>query len=1087
MNLTNKAFKTALKNFWEGTIKGAPKRIGQALGESSADVALKKSLTITDPEKVGQIAGSSQQISKALGTGEYSPRERWIAERSTRALTETEIRRGEAAFEDFDMRYLDPAITRLFNDKFPSPDERRQELSWLKDTIKSSFNDPQFPVDTTEVVKLLDENRYNEVREAVKNLYIEKSLKKRDAEITGILDQVFVDPEVVKNIINKNKEARFKSIFDPSKDGATKFETAKNQYIKQKTKKMPEQEQKSFIESVNKEYAVPENLETATADELKKYVDFYNRIVPDKEKIHYNTRDIITDKAVIFSKAQEELGEFGTPLAAKELTKNGALKLMEAGGGLTTNMAKAYSWFKGVEDATANSIGRAIEYMGQLPKFGTRNNELLTSAGIALNAWKRNGMTEEKQLALQNSIRSYMENLTKEGSLTMIDYNGRNLTANVDLMQRLGLQADDVEFANKIINAFRLSKKHMDYVNKGLYEQARDLNHIFADIDGLNLEDVSMLNRNHPTFGFVQDYFPIVPNQSYKEYLMKLQASQDPTAIGHIARQQLDLIKSRKDDLSFFLHMRRLDRDSTLKDTPSYRLKPSEEILTHAKAVDRFYKSKGYEYFDQIEFSHSLYNVLNNYGREEADARNLVIKKMRDQYDFDMNPKPMGEGIISKLLSGIVSVEIATALSSPRMSFFNMLQGLELGGSIAGYRNHAKAIIKNTFGAAGWALHEKISGRKGLASHAQFIEECYKGKFDKGLLYGDDAIIANNVVNYFKDEPITSLVNMADAKYLLTQGVDERLRLRNTVVGKTLGNLIDFANYGFMLSEKVARASTIDASTKHFLDSARKTIAHIQAHPEMTNPQAVKFFAKELHLDALNDSWKTQKILNNLLGSDNLTAALKDNGVLQRMSQDYAYTCVNHQIFEYDAIHQSLFKAKMKHTSPLLGIPLTFKSWGMHFTEYFAGLAAAAYNGDPKPLIKFATQSLGLVVAASYVGSLGEDKKYKKGEPQELTSYMKEATKNAAKYYRGRVALFTPLSMLGQPLDKVAGIATPVVGAGLWLPAATINLASKALPGDDVLFPYLESAAWEAMMGSVIKRKTFDLIDNINELKGMVK
>lgn len=1087
MNLANKSFKAAFKNFF----KNLKQKTVQTLGESATAVSAKKTQTITDPERISQIGENVKEFSENIAMQRYSAKGMREAERTADVLTKRQIEIGENAFEEAmtnPYRGIDSAFDRLFENKYPSPEERSKELNEVKETIRAYFADPKFPIDLSDTMKFIDSNDFKMARESIRDHFVQNSLMQKNASITEGLNDVFVNPEVVKNMIDANREVRLKSIFQPQeKDGKTlpsKFEQAKKKFITQETKKMGKADQTEFIKTFEEKYKLPDDVTKATSADLRTHIEWYNKNVPDKENVHYNLRDEIQDKVRIWSEVGTDLKEMIGDLSAKELTENTVLKLAQTGSGLVTNMAKAYSWFRGVEDFTAKSIGKAIDYMEQLPKFKTRNNELLMAAGIEMDRWgSKRGLSKDEQRKLQENIRYYIENVNGE-KLAKVDYNGRALTADIDLAQQLNLQQEDVEFANKIINAFRLSKKHMDFVTDSLYEQAGNLNHVFKDIDGLELEDISLLNRNHPTFGFVENYFPIVPNEQYKEYLMKLQASNDQTGVGYVARQMSELMKAKKDDLAFFTKMRRLGKDSVLKQSPSYRMSPAEEIITHAKAVNNFYKTRGYTYFDQMELSHSVYDIMKVSGKDESYARLKLLENMRTQYDEAMNPKGLGESTVAQILSGALTLEMTAALSSPRMAFFNALQGLDLGGSMTGYRNHIKAVIKNTFGAAGWALHNKLTKGEGYFGNGKFIEQCYTGKFNKQL-FGDDAIIANNIGAYFKDEPITSLINMADANYLLTKGVEEKLRLQNTVVGRTLNNLKDAANYLFAVSEKIARASTIDASTKHFLDSARKTIAHIKAHPEMSNPEAVVFLAKELHLDALNNAWKVNKILDNLKVADSVTDALSNNQVLQRMSQDYAFACVKHQIFEYDAINQSWLKAKWKHTSAYLGIPLTFKSWGMHFTEYFAGLAAAAYNGDPKPLIRFGTQALGTIVAATYVAELGEGEKYKKGSQQDFENWLKKGISNSAKYYRGRNVAFTPVSIIQQPLDPMAGLTQPLFGGALYAAAKVASL-TKYLPGiseDNVVYPWLESKAAEISMNPVILRKARDLRDNLRELK----
>ena len=1083
MNLANKSFKAALKKFFGGLRQ----KTAQTLGESATEVSMKQAQTITDPERILQIGKSVEQFGENMATGGYSPKGRMEAERTARVMTKREIEAGEQAFEKaMEDSKIDKSLDALFENAYPSKEERLAELDGVKESIKAYFSDPKFPVDLSDTMQMIDNNEFSAARVSIRDHFVQKSLMEKNAFVTNGLNDVFVDPEVVQNMVNGSREARLKSIFKPEvKDGKTlpsRFEKVKSDYIAKETKKLKGEQKTAFVKAFEEKYKLPDDMTKATSADLKEHIKWYNSVVPEKEKAHYNLKDEIQDKVKIWAEAGKDLKEITGDLSAKELTENAVLKMTEMGSGLITNMSRAFSWFKGVEDFTAKSIGKAMDYMEQLPKFRTRNNELLMAAGIAMNRYGH-GLEKEQQRTLQNNIRYYIENINGK-NLQQIDFNGRSLTADVDLMNRLGLKRQDVEFANKIINSFRLTKKHMDFVNDGLYEQAHNLDHVFSKLNGLELEDVSMLNRNHPTFGFVENYFPIIPTDEYKDYLLKMQAANDPSTIGYVARQMSELLQSKHDDLNFHLKMRRIAKDSRLKNSPKDRLSPAEEIITYAKSINTYYKEKGYTYFDQIELSHSMYNILNNYGKDESYARIKLLQNLRQQYDEAMNPKGLGESTAAQILSGALTLEMTAALSSPRMALFNALQGFELGASMTGYRNHIKAVIKNLFGASGWALHNKLTKGEGYFGNGRFIEECYTGKFNKQL-FGDDAIIANNIGAYFKDEPITSLVNMADANYLLTKGVEEKLRLQNTVVGRTLNNLKDAANYLFAVSEKVARASTIDASTKHFLDSARKTIAHIQAHPEMTNPQAVKFFAKELHLDALNNAWKVDKILSNLKTADNITDALTNNNILQRMSQDYAFACVKHQIFEYDAINQSWLKAKWKHTSAYLGIPLTFKSWGMHFTEYFAGLAAAAYNGDPKPLVRFGAQALGTIIAATYVTQLGGDEKYKKGQPQDFENWMKKGVSNAAKYYRGRNVALTPISIMQQPLDELAGLTAPVFGVGLWAAAKVAN-TTKYLPGiseDNVIYPWLESKAAEIAINPVLLRKMRDLKENLQELK----
>lgn len=1080
MNLANKAFKGAFLKWWKG-FKG---RVGQTLGESATEVSMREMPKITDPEKLKGIAEKTKEFSSMVSEGGYMPKAHREAEATMRSLTKESVERGQIDFDKFADEFLDPAIDRIIEGKM-TPTERRQELTDIADKIKAYYGDPKFPMDASKALSYLDEGNYRLMRDTIQEGFIEKSLAQKDRFIDDGLREVFADDTFVENIISANRETRLRSIFQPrpeNKDGLSKFDEQKLKYIKKETKGMDAEKQKVFVDEFNKKYSSPEDVATADLADLEKKIDWYNQQVSDKDKVHYNLRDQIQDKVRIISEANKELAEFGVQFSAKDWNENTILKWTRKGSGLVTNMGRVYSAFKGVETFTAKSIGRAADYLEKLPVFKTRNNELLMSAGVEFSRYGKQ-LPKEEQKSLQSRIRSYIENLSN-GRLTKVEYNNNELTINAELAQQYGLNLQDVEFANKVVNALRISKKHMDFVESGNYEAAKEVARRFRDIDGLNLEDVSMLNKNHPTFGFVQDYFPIVPTDEYKNFLMQQRGANDPTQIGYVGRQMRDLIQAKHDDLNFFHKMRKIGKDSHLKNSPNDRLSPAEELLTYAKAVDNFYKDRGYSYFDQIETAHSLYNVINNYGKDEQLGRVKMLQELRQQYDEAMNPKSLGDGAVANILSAALTTEMTVALSSPRMSFFNLFQGLELGGALTGYTNHAKAIVKNLFGASGWALHEILSGGKANLGNAKFIEECWRGKFEKGLLYGDDAVIAKNIMSYFHDEPL-AVINFADVKYLLTKGVDEKLRMKDTLVGRTLTNLAAFATYGFQLSEKLARASTVEAATRHYLKSAQKTLAHLQTHPEMTNPEAVRFLAKELHLDAFGNTWKVDKILDNVKGK-NLMEALSDNAVIQRMSQDYAFAAVKHQNFEYDAINQSWLKSKAKHTSAYLGIPLTFKSWGMYFTEYFAGIAAAAYNGDPKPLIKFGTQALTVFAAASWATHLMGDEKYKRGEPKEFEDWLRKGAVNVAKYAKGRNAALTPLSIMQQPLDEMAGLTKPAIGGGLWLSSKALDLANRVVTlGQDesVVFPYLEKQGMDAMTDSVTARKINDLVDNLRELK----
>lgn len=1080
MNLANKAFKNTLKKLFPKFVEQFVEQAKQAVGDSATNVHFRASQTITDPEKIKQITESTTGFARKSGAGEWLPEEQRTIERAMEMTVGEYTEKTTSAYkrrEDEFFKKIDNVLGEQTD-----PTQRRAELEEVVGWLTSYCQ--KLPVKTKEVVDMLENNNYKGARKFLETAFYNEGLALAAAQMNDGLVKTFVDPNIVDSIIKKAKETRLKGIFYPTLNGKSKFEIEADKYIKANTKKMSESEKTKFIEEFRKKYPMPESVEKADSDFFKKHIEFYNDLVEETEQVKYGLREQLTDKYQLWAQAQKELGEFGTPLVAKELTKNNVLKMFKTGSGLVTNMAKAFSWFKGIEDFTANSLGYAMDYFEKLPKFKTRNNELAVAAGVALKKYKLDELGTDKQLALQRNIRNYIENLTKEGQLTQIDYNGHGLTANVELMQKFGLNADDVEFTNKLINALRLTKRHMDLVTDGLYDNAAAITKRFDEIDGLNLSDVSDMRRNHPTFGFVDDYFPIVPTPEYKESLSKMSPA-DRTSFEYLIRQNLDLMDEKRIEPTFFLRMRRIGESaqgSKLKNDPMLRRAPADEFLIYAKSIDNYYKGRGYQYFDQIENAHILYNTTGKYGREEALARNDLIHGLRKQYDEAVNPLALGDTKFETLLSSGVMLEAGMALTSPRMWFFNALQGLQMGGSIAGYWNHARAVIKNTFGAAGWALHQKLTGGEGYFGRARFIEECWKGKFDKQL-FGDDAIIANNIGAYFRDEPLSGL-SLADVKYLVSKSIDEKLRMRDTKVGKAAANILSFANYGFMLSEKIARASTIDASTKHFLDSARKTIAHIKAHPEMSNPEAVRFFAKELHLDALNNTWKVDKILNNVTGED-LAEALSDNKVLQRMSQDYAFACVKHQIFEYDAINQSALKSHLKHTTKFGGMAMTFKQWGFHWSEYAAGIIGAAYHGDTAPLKKLGMQTLAMVAAASYLSSLGEKEKYKKGKPQDFEKWLKQGIANTARYARQREPFFTPVSIAQMPMDEIAGLTKPVVGLGLFAAAGIVNVAAMPFTGkDDLIFEWAQKTGGEAVLNSVTVRKIKDIADNIKELGG---
>lgn len=1104
MNLVNNAFKAAFKGFLENIKtggKGIKGKVKEALGESATELSLKEIPKITDPEKLKAIQEGTEGFRTRVIEGQLSRKGEREIESAAVGLARSEAADIEIKTEDV----IDKINKQIF-DVEANDTMTKTEVDIIANNIEGYYKG--LPLELEDAVRFFRENKYDEGRKAVKDAIYNATLHKQDALINGALADTFVDPNFVNNVIKKNKDNTYKSIFKPReastetlsmKDGElkvekmkqekmSKFEAAKNKYIDEQIEKQTKDEsfkpedleklRKRTEEQFNAEYAVPKDMETATADELEKAVKWYNSRVPEKDRVEYGMKQVLQDKLTLHTIAQKQLGEFGVDMKATELTQNGLLKLMKAGGGLVTNMAKGFAHFRGAEEFTAKSIGRAMDYFEKLPKFRTRNNELGVAAAVELKRY-RNDLTKPEQSDLHNRIRYYIEHLS-EGNMQKMPYKEHSIDVNVDQMKALNLSLEDVEMANRLVNTLAITKKHADYVVNGDYEGANNLPKKFKDVQGLELEDVSGMNQKDAAFGFVKDYFPIVPTKEYKNYLAEQSA--DETEIGFISHQLADLYENKKIDTTFFTRMRSYgstQKGSYLKNSPKDRLSPADELLTYFKAIDNFYKGRGYQYFDQIESAHSIYNVINKYGREEQLARVQLLQQWRKQYDQAMNPKGLGDSWAAKLLSGVLGIETTLALSSPRMGFFNMFQGLELGGSMHGYGKHVAAMFKS-LGESAAALRSIL---KGDFKKTDFIEECLQGKFERGLLYGDDAIVANNIVNYFSDEPI-SVINMADVSAVLYKGLDEKLRETASPAMRFLTKFGDFLTYNFKMSEKIARASTIDASTHHFLQVAKKVRDIAKANPEMSNPELVRMLGKELHLDALNNAWKTDKILSYVKGQ-NIGDALSDNKILQGMSREYAYASVKHQLYEYDAINQSWVKAKMKNVSGLAGIPLTFKSWGMYFTEYLAGAVAAYANGDKTPLRKFVAQSAIMLAATSFAVSLTENEKYKKGKPQEFSDFLKKGASGTAKYLRARNAMFTPLSIAGVGLDEIAGLGAPVVGGGLWLGAKAGKATAEIVTlgqADSEVFPYLERQGMDAMKHSVFWRKIDDMVNDGREL-----
>ena len=554
-----------------------------------------------------------------------------------------------------------------------------------------------------------------------------------------------------------------------------------------------------------------------------------------------------------------------------------------------------------------------------------------------------------------------------------------------EVMKEFGLSEDMVRTANKYVQQKRNIMTYTDQLSKKNYDERGILSD--ANISGDLIPDNLLKDMSVPgKYGDLgANYFPLIPKESYK---MKLDG---------FSRSEFELMENTAGGLSHKFSARR-SWNSELSQNPELRLNLIEanEVYTRSALTNL---SKGSE----MDMMMGVANLDSTYGyllRRNGKVSTLetmeqdlertksrlapIFKQIKLKYEA---PAKSRETLLGKAFWGAFDISATFAISSPTMAALNTLQpittvtNIPFATLLKQYAKNAPRMAKDVIlGVANFNNIQKqvsATGRKYKPDSTEaYVFERYMSKL------GDINLA-------------TEIHNIDTSKTF-------------NFVGKKVGKKIsNFLTYLYKSSDLQARVVVLDASTDHFRKGMKK-FGHLK------NVDNIKFRSEmRKHLNLDNFYGKDIEI-------DDLMLSLTHRNE-KETAYKFADLTTNTALFDYSAGAKPQF-SQLAKKGDFYRAATMFSSWGLFYSNIAKSYAAAASQGNYKPLIGLAGAA---TVWGTTMSSMADSDNY----------FVRNFGAKGISRTPGLAAIMTPASMakrsLGgmivNPLEAMtAGFLTPM-------------------------------------------------------------
>jgi hypothetical protein len=594
----------------------------------------------------------------------------------------------------------------------------------------------------------------------------------------------------------------------------------------------------------------------------------------------------------------------------------------------------------------------------------------------------KNASSVMKNKENANSIRRYIENMDVQNLRRGGTPYSKMVEGDWKLAAQLGLTVDDVKLSNKIVNAFRNSKRVQDRWAKNRIYDSSDLpvwNEVRDDV----VQYKQLLGQDD----FGANYFHAVGT---KDYLQKIMQKSPKLA------DRLGLTLEDEHKKAFAFWKMRKDQSSLRMDDAN-RLAPWEELDHYHRQYTGYMVKRQYSTLNNELHRALLLDV------QPGSVYKDIIQPLQRHINVRTAHKPYvpwsEKSPFGKAIDGFMQTNIALALQSPRMWFFNHFQGAVNGSSTKGFTNEFLSVVKmdakllKEFGKDPMALYRTLRDPNELNTMFRRIAKNQEDPFARSLFD-----------RYVNEHPEFYKI------VLPYEGGEGKLR-----------KVTDIITNGFQASDKIARFAMFNSALNHGKKAHAKFVKNIKGG--MNRREALAKLWKDAHLGEFDNI--AQKKIVDAINFKNI-----ENN--KEFLYQYGKRTVKVEGFDYNRAGSPFLKEWAQTKSPLLATAMTFTTWNMYYTQLLKGAVRSFQAGDKRPLTY-----LGAFGFAWYVGA------------GMAASSDSEIVADYGRYATGRIPGLSPiLGLWEMPFKEPAGVWTPVLrGSMLPVVAGLDYVNDKLFPG----------------------------------------
>ena len=579
------------------------------------------------------------------------------------------------------------------------------------------------------------------------------------------------------------------------------------------------------------------------------------------------------------------------------------------------------------------------------------------------------------------NIRRYIESFNAQKLGLMPENNtplARSIIADVETATQLGLTADDVKIANKIIVSQRNVARISGGYKKGDY--TGNIEYRWKDIDPMYASETmtpqvakDFLETRYGPGDWGYNFHHA---KGTDEYMAKIRPNLYPNGKASL---EINEEKWLENSGSIFMERKTTSR---LRDFDENRLLPHEEIADYRKQITG-YLGRGVAK-NNINALKSVYAIdsallLKNKSTSRAFYKGIEdletsVMNIYSKSWIDRSQHPISAFVNDALTTGsrLYSGMLLSAFTNAKLPFLQLTQGIA---------NDLFAFEKTP-----------------LTSFATV-----KASMDRMLGKHGDSIVANT--NRYMRENNKNIV----------QGMVDVIDMPNDMgtAGQAFANgvdwLINIAMMPNMYADKLARAYTLAGSTTMFENSIKGYTKKLASG--MEKQQALAELIKDLKLPYINNHFISENIVGNIA-----------RGNMKEASYQYAKAITEKTNFNYERVAYPEFINSIramgnKHGMPWMAASMSFASYPLMFAEhFFKPMAIEAAKGNFAPFARFMGAGAAMYLAA-------------KSLEQEDNP---EALQALGRYMVNKGTWFSPLGAIDLATRQAAGTAAPFLSlAGL--------------------------------------------------------